>query len=427
MATATKTKPQAESVVSPMPLTRDDLNRLFPRPSSKARADVWDGYVEALLAEWPSFGAKYQITTPARLGLLLATWGVETGGLQIIWENMSYSASRIMVIFGVGRHSAGVTTSESRRLAHSPRALAERVYGVGNTRKAHELGNRDPGDGYKYRGWGIGQITGRRDHERFVNGEYTYRRAIIAALDEWEHKGCNAWADKARGPRDLEPMKKVRRLINGGLNGWAQFREYAGVSANLWAWDGADPLEDGALAMGERGAPVVDLQRKLTDAGYPLGRIDGTFGGKTEAAVMQFQVSQGLDPTGIATPEVLAALEPDAAAPPPARDIDAPDLAKVSSTWSLGSSLSWLGRLIFGSSALASADAAGGLGVAESAFTQVDRLKSVTGRLGVFGDHLPTILAVVAALVLGYLLMRWGGWLKTERLEKAQSGVDLSH
>lgn len=69
-------------------------------------------------------------------------------------------------IFGVGRHFAAVTASEAARLAGHPEAIAERVYGLGNPRKARELGNTEPGDGFRYRGDGVLQTTGRGNHRR---------------------------------------------------------------------------------------------------------------------------------------------------------------------------------------------------------------------------------------------------------------------
>jgi putative chitinase len=71
----------------------------------------------------------------------------ETGGFTILREKMNYSAPRLFEIFGVNRHSAAITAVEAERLAFQPEAIAERVYGLGNPRKASELGNTEPGDG----------------------------------------------------------------------------------------------------------------------------------------------------------------------------------------------------------------------------------------------------------------------------------------
>ena len=79
---------------------------------------------------------------------------------------MNYSAARLVEVFGVNRHSAAITMTEALRLARDEEAIAERVYGLGNPRKAAELGNTQPGDGFQYRGNGVLQTTGRGNHAR---------------------------------------------------------------------------------------------------------------------------------------------------------------------------------------------------------------------------------------------------------------------
>ena len=79
---------------------------------------------------------QHEINTPNRLAHFLAQMMHECGGLRIDWEDMDYSASRLLEIFGVGKHSAAVTEEEALQLAHKPAAIAERVYGLGNPKKA---------------------------------------------------------------------------------------------------------------------------------------------------------------------------------------------------------------------------------------------------------------------------------------------------
>src|SRR5512139_397482 len=104
--------------------------------------------------------AKYEINTPLRLAHFLAQAFHETGGLTISEESGAYSAKRLVEIFGVGRHSAAITEAESLKLAYHPEKIFERTYGLGNPKKALELGNSEVGDGWLYRGRGILQTTG---------------------------------------------------------------------------------------------------------------------------------------------------------------------------------------------------------------------------------------------------------------------------
>jgi len=69
-----------------------------------------------------------------------------------------------------------------------------------------------------------------------------------------------------------------------------------------------DPMADGMLVRGERGAAVADLQNKLAAAKFYTGTVDGIFGYGTEAAVLEFQRHKGLNADGYAGPKTLAAL-----------------------------------------------------------------------------------------------------------------------
>lgn len=223
--------------------TRADLARMFPRPSKPVPRDIWDGYADAICSEeGAALLEAYEITTPLRWAHLLATWGVETGGLTVLFESGRYTAAGIMRVFGAGRHSAAVTEAEARRLAGDGPALFERVYGLGNPRKARALGNDEPGDGWAFRGLGPAQITGRAAHEKYaqkvgcsLDDLCRPIHAMHAALIEWDEKNCNAYADR-------DDVVSVRKLINGGslnvpasrLNGLADARTWLAKAKRVW-------------------------------------------------------------------------------------------------------------------------------------------------------------------------------------------------
>lgn len=168
---------------------------------------------------------KAGIITPGRLAHFLAQICHESGGLSLEMESGAYSAERMLEIFGEGRHSAGITPAEAQRLAKNGPAIFERVYGLGNPRKARELGNTQSGDGWKYRGAGLMQTTGRANYRRMgkkcgvdfeTHPELVLHaaHALKPALAEWTEGNLNNLAD-------LDDIRGITKRINGGLNGLA--------------------------------------------------------------------------------------------------------------------------------------------------------------------------------------------------------------
>jgi putative chitinase len=164
-----------------------------------------------------------EINHPLRLAHFLAQIYHESGGLQFLREDMSYSGKRILEVFGAGKHSAAVRQHEVEKLEHNSRALAERVYGLGNPKKAEELGNTKAGDGYRYRGNGLMQLTGRANHriigqscgvdfEGSPNLVTSAEHALKPAVYYWTLNRINALADR-------DDTEGVTRRINRGRMG----------------------------------------------------------------------------------------------------------------------------------------------------------------------------------------------------------------
>jgi putative chitinase len=186
-------------------------------------------YMEAFRQGTPLF-EEHGITTPQRMAHFLAQVMQETGRLKVLREDMSYSAKRMLEIFGVGHHSAKITPAEAPTLAHHPEALAERVYGLGNPRKARELGNTEPGDGFRYRGNGILQTTGRTAHHdagEAVGLDFEGQPMLVTApehalkpaLHEWMAGNLNRFADR-------DDIRTITLRINGGLNGFEERKAF---------------------------------------------------------------------------------------------------------------------------------------------------------------------------------------------------------
>ena len=280
----------------------DTVNRIAPN----ARTN----YIEAIRNGNPLF-EKHGITTPLRMAHFLAQALHETGGFTILRENMNYSAPRLLEIFGVNRHSAGVTVSEAEKIARKPEAIAERVYGLGNPRKARELGNNQPGDGFRFRGNGVMQTTGRSNHRRMgaaCGVDFENRPDLVIDPEHALKPALQAWTEgKLNMSADKNDIRTITRRINGGFNG-IDDRESWFNKIWLLIKDADQPEEP--WKAGNEDDYVKWLQESLNDLGAdPKLIVDGRYGPKTRQAVKALQAAAGLKIDGIAGPVTEAALK----------------------------------------------------------------------------------------------------------------------
>lgn len=248
--------------------------------------------------------AAAAINTPLRLAHPLAQFLHETEGMTITRESGNYRADRIVEIFGVGTSSAAVTRAEAVGLAGNGPALFERVYGLGNPKMAHDLGNTQKGDGWLFRGNSLNQGTGRGFHARaskmtgvdFVGAPElatTAEHALTFALCEWDATFLAL--------SDRNDIRGITKRLNGGYNGYADRVEWFD---KVWKLIGSD--EAWLVAANDNG--TADLQIKLNALGYGL-KADGRYGPKTEAAVRDFQAKAGVKVDGIAGAVTRAVLD----------------------------------------------------------------------------------------------------------------------
>jgi putative chitinase len=269
---------------------------------------AFPNYTRAFEAGDQAF-ADAAIATPLRLAHFLAQALHETGRGSVLFESLYYTtADRLLQIFGVGRHSAAIREDEVAGLLRNEAALAERVYGLGNPRKAAELGNTMPGDGYRYRGGGLLQTTGRANYRRMgqkagadfegtpnliVDPAY----ALAPALGEWRDGSLNDAADR-------NDIHRITLVINGGLNGLA---ERQALFATIWPLVSDGSIEPWRVATDDE--DVRWLQESLNHLGAdPMLLVDGKAGPATAAAVRDFQARHGLTVDGIAGAQTNAAI-----------------------------------------------------------------------------------------------------------------------
>lgn len=220
---------EGSPVIGGAPVTLTTLLARTLSAVSQLSPRARDNYLQAIREGGPLF-ESHGINSPTRMSHFMAQAMTETGGFTVLRESMSYSVPRMLEIFGVGNHSARVTASEAPGLAHNERALAERVYGLGNPAKAAELGNTQQGDGFRYRGNGVLQTTGRGAHRRmgqafgldFENNPELLtnpEHALKPALREWGENNLNHFADQ-------NDIRTITKRINGGLNGFEERKRF---------------------------------------------------------------------------------------------------------------------------------------------------------------------------------------------------------
>jgi len=221
-----------------------------------------------------------------RLHHFLAQVGHESAGLSRLEENLHYTGQRICAVWPT--RFAGPEVAEP--YAGNPRALANRVYGgrMGN-------GGETTGDGWRFRGRGYIQITGRAayraigrraglDLEAFPDLAASPDHALAVACAFWSWRGLNDLCDR-------DDLVALTRRINGGTHGLADRRAWLDKVRRV--------LGEGDAVMPEA-AVIVALQRALQDARYAeCGAADGLAGPRTHAAIARFRAERVLAGHGI--------------------------------------------------------------------------------------------------------------------------------
>jgi putative chitinase len=184
--------------------TQQQLAQLLP---GNPHVDHW---YEALVQLLPD----YEIDTPQRVAAFIAQCAHESGGFRMLKENLNYRAVTLRKIFP----KYFPTDALAEQYAGKPELIANKVYG-------NRMGNGDEasGDGFRYCGRGLIQLTGKNNYTAFAESietpveeipEFlgTFEGAVQSACWFWESNNLNQWADKG----DILTLTK---RINGGTIG----------------------------------------------------------------------------------------------------------------------------------------------------------------------------------------------------------------
>ena len=182
---------------------------------------------DAVLAQIHDTAAKFNITNNLRLAHFLSQCGHESGGFKAVSENLNYSADGLKKIFG--KYFPG-NLNES--YAKQPEKIASRVYG-------NRMGNGDEAskEGYKFRGRGYIQLTGKANYTKFTQfiGEDCVSNPDLVATKyplasaAFFFDSNKLWAICDRGADDAT-VTSVTKRVNGGTLGLSDrikhFKEY---------------------------------------------------------------------------------------------------------------------------------------------------------------------------------------------------------
>jgi putative chitinase len=188
-------------------LTLDQLKQLLPK---NPYVEHWHRALAQLLPD-------YEINTPQRIAAFIAQCAHESGGFTALKENLNYRAVTLRKIFPKYFPDDAIANDYASR-PNKQEAIANRVY-------ANRMGNGDEasGDGFRYCGRGLIQLTGKNNYQAFADSlemrvedvpEYlaTFEGAAQSACWFWESNNLNKWADTG-------DIKELTRRINGGYIG----------------------------------------------------------------------------------------------------------------------------------------------------------------------------------------------------------------
>ena len=285
-------------------LKKEHLAALIP-----GNKDV-DAWYDALVDVLP----KYGINTERRMAHFISQTSHESNNFRSLEENLNYSEKSLLAVFG--RYFGAAPKANAAEYARNPEKIANRVYN--DEFRKYKMGNTQPGDGWRFRGRGLKQLTGRENYTGFGKfmgmsaeeaAEYvaTPKGAVESACWFWDTKKLNNIAD-------TDDVVKMTKIINGGNIGLAdrqaRYKKAMEVFGNpvsiAEAHDDDDNDMDvsdiGTLRKGSKGEGVKMMQEALG-----VG-ADGAFGPGTERALKAWQAANGLTADGIAGPMTLEKL-----------------------------------------------------------------------------------------------------------------------
>jgi putative chitinase len=275
-----------------MKLTTEQLASMISTNTDPA------GWCKALNEALP----KYGIDTEVRIAAFISQCAHESRDFTSLLENLNYSEKALRSVFG---RYFGEGKRDPAEYARKPEKIANYVYMDKYRSTRGALGNVEDGDGWRFRGKGLKQVTGRNNVTNFAKAFdmtaeeasdwlETKEGALASALWFWDSNNLNPVADTG-------DVRALTKRINGGDIGLDDRRHrYENALAVLGGKAPVLAQTNSVLRKGSKGGAVARMQERLGLT------PDGDFGPATEAAVRLWQSSKGLTADGIIGPKSLA-------------------------------------------------------------------------------------------------------------------------
>lgn len=206
-------------------ITEDQFRRIMPNSTN---TKVWTNALNEAMV-------RYDINNYHRVAAFLAQVAHESSELNRLVENLNYSAKRLMQVWPY----RFPTLEKAMQYERNPQKLANYVY-------AKDSGNGEEagGDGWRFRGRGIIQITGRGNYRETGQAlglplelePGLLEKPEVAALSAayfWKSRGLNELADDRNDDNDDEDFEKISIIINGGRVGINERKRYWGRAKSV--------------------------------------------------------------------------------------------------------------------------------------------------------------------------------------------------
>lgn len=272
-------------------LTDEGLRKVAP----KAAEPIVQGIVQN-----QDLLARYGIDNVKRVAHFIGQIACESAGFTRLEENLNYTTTKRLRTVWPSRFPSD---AKAKPFVRNPEKLANFVY-------CNRLGNGKPesGDGWRYRGSGLKQTTGKANYqavERETALPVVANPEMLRRFPEALQSACIYWRDNRLNRfADAGDIKGLTRAVQGGAGGLADRRTFTKRAMEVpWDQDAVVAIDVAAtrrpiLKRDAKGELVVYLRQVLSDLGYDVDGPGPTFGPKTEEAVKQFQKSRGIDVDG---------------------------------------------------------------------------------------------------------------------------------